>query len=59
MLSSNESMPWHVVGWGGGGSTIMYLVNNHVSSIKSVTFVETYLPGIEFSYWGYQNGLIQ
>ena len=59
MLSSNESMPWHIVGWGGGGSAIMYLANNHTSSIKSVTFVETYPPGIEFSYYGYQNGLSQ
>jgi pimeloyl-ACP methyl ester carboxylesterase len=59
MLTSNESMPWHIVGWGGGGSAIMYLVNNHTSSIKSVTFVETYPPGIEFSYYGYQNGLSQ
>jgi hypothetical protein len=40
MLTSNESMPWHIVGWGGGGSAIMYLANNHTSSIKSVTFVE-------------------
>jgi pimeloyl-ACP methyl ester carboxylesterase len=55
MLSSNESMPWHIVGWGGGGSAIMYLANNHTSSIQSVTFVETYPPGIEFSYYGYQN----
>ena len=37
----------------------MYLANNHTSSIKSVTFVETYPPGIEFSYYGYQNGLSQ
>ena len=59
MLTSNESMPWHIVGWGGGGSAIMYLVNNHTSSIKSVIFVETYPPGIEFSYYGYQHGLSQ
>ena len=52
-------MPWHIVGWGGGGPAIMYLANNHTSSIKSVTFVETYPPGIEFSYYGYQNGLSQ
>jgi hypothetical protein len=37
----------------------MYLANNHTSSIQSVTFVETYPPGIEFSYYGYQNGLSQ
>jgi len=52
-------MPWHIVGWGGGGSAIMYLANNHTSNIKSVTFVETYPPGIEFSYYGYQNCLSQ
>jgi hypothetical protein len=59
MLTSNESLPWHIVGWGGGGSAIIYLANNHTSSIKSVTFVETYPPGIEFSYYGHQNGLSQ
>ena len=59
MLSSTESMPWHIVGWGGGGSAIMYLANNHTSSIKSVKFVKTYPPGIEFSYNGYQNALNQ
>lgn len=53
------SMPWHFVGWGGGGSAILYLANNHTSSIQSVTFFETYPPKIEFSYYGYQNGLSQ
>ena len=40
-------------------TAIMYLANYHTSSIKSVTFVETYPPGIEFSYYGYQNALSQ
>ena len=35
------------------------LPNNHTSNIKTVTFVGTYSPGIEFSYYGYQNGLGQ
>jgi hypothetical protein len=52
MLSSGESGPWHIVGWGGGGSAVMYLANNHTTNIKSVTFVETYPPGIEFNYYG-------
>lgn len=59
MVSSGESSPWHVVGWGGGGSAAMFLANNYTSSIKSVTFIETYPPGIEFNYYGYQNGLGQ
>ena len=37
----------------------MYLANYHTSKIKSVTFVETYPPGIEFSYYGNQTGLSQ
>ena len=36
MISSGEPQPWHIVGWGGGGSALMYLANNHTSSIKSV-----------------------
>ena len=59
MLSSGESSPWHIVGWGGGGSAVMYLATKQTSSIKSVTFVETFPPGVEFNYYGYQNGLSQ
>jgi pimeloyl-ACP methyl ester carboxylesterase len=59
MLSSDEPMPWHIVGWGGGGSALMYLATKYTSSIKSVTFIETYPPGIEFNYYGYQKSLSQ
>ena len=30
-----------------------------ITTHQSITFVETYPPGIEFSYYGYQNGLSQ
>ncbi|KAI9143034.1 hypothetical protein BKA69DRAFT_1063994 [Paraphysoderma sedebokerense] len=59
MLATGEPAPWNIVGWGGGGSAITYLAGKYSSSIKSVTFVETYPPGIEFSYYGHQNGLNQ
>jgi pimeloyl-ACP methyl ester carboxylesterase len=58
MASSGEPRPWNVIGWGGGGSALAYLANNHTASIKSVTFVEVYSPDIEFEYYGYQQNLL-
>ncbi|KAJ3311108.1 hypothetical protein HDV04_004422 [Boothiomyces sp. JEL0838] len=57
LQASGEPQPWHVVAWGGGGSTATAIVTNHTSSIKSVTFVEAYPPGIEFNYYGVNNSL--
>jgi hypothetical protein len=54
MLSSNESMPCAL-------QSYIWPITTHqvTSSIQSVTFVETHPPGIEFNYYGYQNGLCQ
>ncbi|KAJ3274092.1 hypothetical protein HDV01_003585 [Terramyces sp. JEL0728] len=52
LRASGESEPWHIVAWGGGGSAASAIATNHTSSIKSVTYIETYPPGIEFTYWG-------
>jgi pimeloyl-ACP methyl ester carboxylesterase len=59
MLASGEPAPWNVVGWGQGGSALAYLASNHSSSIKSISFVESYPPGIEFDAYTYLNGLDQ
>ncbi|KAI3642471.1 hypothetical protein MP228_012026 [Amoeboaphelidium protococcarum] len=59
MKTSGESAPWHVVGWGAGGSTVAYLASKHPSDIKSATFLESYPQGIEFDYYGVYQSLDQ
>ncbi|KAJ3128635.1 hypothetical protein HK098_003842 [Nowakowskiella sp. JEL0407] len=59
MLQSGEPSPWNLVGWGGGGSAITYLAAKHPSNIKTISFIETYPPGIEFNYYGVKNKLDQ
>ena len=58
-LATGEPSPWNVVGWGEGGSILAYLASQYSSSIKSVTFLEAYPPGVEFDAYGYMNGLDQ
>ncbi|EFC40303.1 predicted protein [Naegleria gruberi] len=49
MQSIGEQPPYIFVGWGGGGSIIYQYARDHPEMVKSLTFLDVFPDGIEFT----------
>ncbi|KAG2388515.1 hypothetical protein C9374_000679 [Naegleria lovaniensis] len=49
LTSIGENMPFVLVGWGGGGHLIYKFAHKHPELVKSLTFLDVFPPGIEFT----------
>ncbi|EFC39470.1 predicted protein [Naegleria gruberi] len=49
LTSIGEKTPYVMVGWGGGGHIIYKFALEHPELVKSLTFLDVFPPGIEFT----------